>query len=237
MPQTTAAASCESCHGPAIDWIEKHNRKTISRSARVEKGTTMGMVHPENIHMSLKACYECHVIGDEQLVNMAGHPALSDGFEILSWYSGEVKHNFLVDEWGTRKAHTEAMRAISIARQRMLFLNGKLLHLSFTLKASACSSDPPVDKTGAFIRLSTGRYTYGVQHAIELNRLTKDLRMILKSVSISQFSDASAIVRGGGSALRRETARNWMRLPHRSCGSQRNFVKKTMVAVLVPSTE
>lgn len=196
VPQTTAAVSCESCHGPAIDWIEEHNRKTLSRRARVETGTELGMIHPENIHLTSKACYECHVIDDEQLVNMAGHPALSDGFEILSWYSGEVKHNFLIDDGGVRKSHSKTTQAIPIARERMLYLNGKLLHLSFTLKAIACSSDPPVDKEGDFIRLSTGRYTYSVQHAIELKRLTEDLRMILKVVSISEFSDALAIVRG-----------------------------------------
>ncbi len=196
VPQTTASVSCESCHGPAIDWIEEHNRKTLSRSARVETSTEMGMRHPGNIHLSSKACYECHVIDDEQLVNMAGHPALSDGFEILSWYSGEVKHDFLVDDGGVRKSHSKVMQDIPMARQRMLYLNGKLLHLSYTLKAIASSHDPPVDKDGNFIRISTGRYTYSVQHAIELKRLTEDLRMILKEVSVPQFSDALAIIRG-----------------------------------------
>ncbi len=196
VPQTTAAVSCESCHGPAIDWIEEHNRKSLSRSARVETGTKMGMLHPENIHLSSKACYECHVIDDEQLVNMAGHPAISDGFEILSWYSGEVKHNFLVNDGGSRKSHSKVMQDLPGARQRMLFLNGKLLHIAYTLKAIASSQDPPVDKDGKFIRLSTGRYTYSVQHTIELKRLKEDLRMILNVVSVPQFTDTLAIVRG-----------------------------------------
>ncbi len=222
VPQTTAGVSCESCHGPAIDWIEEHNRKTLSRSARVETGTRMGMVHPENIHLSSKACYECHVIDDEQLVNMAGHPAISDGFEILSWYSGEVKHNFLVNEGGVRKGHSKAQQDIPLARQRMLFLNGKLLHLSYTLRAIASSHDPPVDKSGNFIRLSTGRYTYSVQHAIELKRLTEDLRMILKNVSVSQFTDALAIVRGlsletGNSKELEEASASIMTLSEKFC--------------------
>lgn len=196
VPQTTAGVSCESCHGPAIDWIEEHNRKSLSRSARVETGIKMGMAHPENIHLISKACYECHVIDDEQLVNMAGHPAISDGFEVLSWYSGEVNHNFLVNDGGVRKSHSKTIQAIPIARQRMLYLNGKLLHLAFSLKAVASSSDPPVDKEGEFIRLSNGRYTYSVQHAIEIKRLTEELRSAIKLLSIPQFADALAIMRG-----------------------------------------
>lgn len=197
VPQTTSAVGCESCHGSAIDWIEDHNNKGFSREQRVTVSTEKGMAHPENIGMVSRSCYECHVIDDEQLVNMAGHPAISDDFEILSWYSGEVKHNFLVSKSGSsRKSHTDDLQPIPQERKRMLYLNGKLLHLAYSLKAVACSQDAPVDKKGDFIRLSNGRYTFAVQHALEIDRITKDLRMVLKKLSIPQYADALAIVRG-----------------------------------------
>ena len=97
--QTTTAVTCESCHGGAVDWIEEHNQKSISRAQRVESSLALGMGHPESILSVSRSCFECHIVDDEQLVNHAGHPALTEGFELLSWYSGEVKHNFSCVEW------------------------------------------------------------------------------------------------------------------------------------------
>lgn len=197
VAQTTEAVSCESCHGGGAGWIEEHNRKSLSRSERVDYSTRLGMAHPDSIHAITKTCYECHVVDDEQLVNMTGHPAISDDFEFLSWYSGEVKHNFLVQKAGKKtKSHTDTLQEISQTRKRMLYLAGKLHHLSHTLKAIARTKDAPVDKKGDFVRLENGRYTFGVQHALVIDQLKKDLEAVQKKTSISEFTQALVIVRG-----------------------------------------
>mgnify|MGYP003640095454 CR=1 FL=1 len=197
IPQPTAGISCESCHGAAFDWIDEHYRKSLSRDRRVSSSVELGMIHPDSVSAMTKTCYECHVIDDEQLVNLAGHPAVSEQFEFLSWYSGEVTHNFLVQVAGKSvKSHSDVLQPISANRQRMLFLTGKLQHLSFSLRALARAKDPPVDLKGNFIRLPDGSYTYGVQHAMVIRNLQKDFKEIVNCVPIPQFSRALALLRG-----------------------------------------
>lgn len=193
--QTTAAVSCESCHGGAEQWIDVHNSKSRSRGERVEKAIALGMNHPASSFAVAKGCVECHVIDDEQLVNRAGHPALSEGFEVLSWYSGEVKHNFLVAREGKPlKSNGREAQPIAPAHQRMLFLTGKLLQLSQSLHALAGSVDAPVDKAGRLVRLPNGRPTYGVQHARTIARLTQEIRQLPATVDIPEFTRALGIM-------------------------------------------
>ena len=192
--QTTAAVSCESCHGSADKWIDEHNRKSLARSTREHTSMSHGMNHPCSIVDISRSCYECHVIDDEQLVNKAGHPAMSRGFEILSWYSGETNHNFMVQKPGRNlKSHSSSLQPIPQARKRMLFLTGKMLHLSQSLKAMSTARDAPVDKSGTFIRLANGKYTYGVQHGIEVQRLLKEIQQIQLKVGIPEYARILAL--------------------------------------------
>lgn len=193
-PQPTEAVSCESCHGEAQDWIDVHNRKSLSHAGRVSQSAEHGMIHPQSIAAMVKSCYGCHVVDDEQLVNMAGHPAISDGFEFLSWYSGEVKHNFLVDRGGAVKSHSAEPQPIPHSRRRMLYLTGKLVHLAQTLQAMSRATDPPMDREGKFIRLDNGRYTFAVQHALELKRIRRDMEDVLHRTPIPEYRDALALL-------------------------------------------
>ncbi len=193
--QTTSAVSCESCHGGAEQWIDIHNSKSLSRSERISKASVLGMNHPATVFATAKACFECHVVDDEQLVNKAGHPALSDNFELLSWYSGEVKHNFLVTAEGKPiKNNSHDAQPIPAARKRMIFLTGKLLHLAHSLCAVGCSNDAPVTKDGKLVRLPNGRPTYAVQHAQTVQRLTKEMRELQSKLAIPEYAQALALV-------------------------------------------
>ncbi len=196
-PQPVEAISCESCHGEGFHWIDEHYKKSISRSQRIERSEELGMAHPANLFKMTATCYECHVIDDEQLVNQAGHPALSEDFELFSWYAGEVAHNYLVSEAGkATKVHTDEMQPLAQPHKRMLYLTGKLQHVAFTLRAIARAKDAPVDRKGEFIVLPDGNYTFAVQHAIELRKLEIDLKQVLKRVSIPQFTKTIAVLRG-----------------------------------------
>lgn len=192
--QTTTAVSCESCHGGASDWIDLHNSKSRPRPERIAQAAAHGMQHPSSVLAAAQSCYECHVIDDEQLVNQTGHPALSDGFELVSWYSGEVKHNYLVSKPGKAvKTNVEEPQAVPAARKRLLFLTGKLLHLSHSLAAIARSTDAPVDKAGKLVRLPNGRPTYAVQHALVVQQLLKEMRELHGKLSIPQYAQALAL--------------------------------------------
>lgn len=202
VPQTTAGVSCESCHTAAAPWIEIHNSRGTSRQSRVDESLALGMAHPASILAVSKSCFECHVVDDEQLVNQAGHPALSVDFEILSWYSGEVNHNFLIERGsGGLKKHANELQPIPITRKRMLYLNGKLLHLAYLLQGIAGANDAPVDRQGKFVILENGQYTYAVQLAREVKRLEGDLGAIVERTTLSEFVEALALVR----SLRFET--------------------------------
>tara|TARA_R110002049_G_scaffold214120_2_gene385629 strand:- start:17 stop:955 length:939 start_codon:yes stop_codon:yes gene_type:complete len=195
--QITAGVSCESCHGGARDWIDEHNRKSLTRGERVQISRDRGMVHPSSLVDVAKGCFECHVVDDEQLVNRGGHPAMSDDFELYSWYSGEVRHGFLIqNSEKSVKSHTEELQPIPEARKRMMFVCGKLLHLGHTLRALALCSDPPVDKSGLPIRLKSGAYTMGVQHAMTARSLISDLERIQSMVEIPQINTALGVVAG-----------------------------------------
>lgn len=221
--QTTMAVSCESCHGGAIDWIEEHNRKHVSRQSRVDASVALGMSHPESILSISKSCFECHVVDDEQLVNHAGHPAVSDGFEILSWYSGEVKHNFLVGGSASSvKTHVSDPQPIPQERKRMLYLNGKLVHLAYLLQSLARATDAPVDRNGEFIRLPNGDFTYAVQLARAIKRVECDLEDALHFVAVPEYDEALALIRSirletGKEAELREASATVFRLAELFC--------------------
>lgn len=189
--QITAGVSCESCHGGARDWIDEHNRKSLTRTERVRVACDRGMLHPQSLVEVANGCFECHVVDDEVLVNRGGHPALSKGFELCSWYAGEVKHEFLVQEPGhSVKSHTDEPQSIPMERKRLMYVSGKMLHLGHTLRAISLSSDAPVDKNGKPIRLANGEYTFGVQHAVVAQSLIRDLEKIQSRVPIPELSDA-----------------------------------------------
>lgn len=220
--QTTIAVSCESCHTEAAPLIEEHNRKGVSRQSRIDTSLELGMAHPASVNAISKSCYECHVIDDEQLVNQAGHPAVSEGFEILSWYSGEVNHNFLIERGSGLKKHANDLQPISQERRRMLYLNGKLLHLGYLLRGLSSAEDAPVDRKGKFLTLENGKYTYAVQLARELKRIETDMDRIIHRVSIPQYVEALALLRslvletGNGRELR-EASEELFRLSEDFC--------------------
>ena len=105
--------SCESCHGGAKEWLDLHNiadrrepgDTPAKRSERVAKSIAAGMLYPDQIHQVAENCYSCHIVTDEKLVNVGGHPPGSTDFELASWAAGEVRHNFFLSK-GTKNAET-----------------------------------------------------------------------------------------------------------------------------------
>ena len=53
------------------------------------------MNNPHNIYLIARQCYDCHTVPNERLVNVGGHLAGSQDFELVAWSQGMVRHNFL----------------------------------------------------------------------------------------------------------------------------------------------
>lgn len=134
-----AGISCESCHGPAANWVDLHNdyggkdvkkdQETAEHKAkRFKDAEAGGMLRPENVYNVAQNCFQCHTVPNEKLVEVGGHKAGSD-FELVSWSQGEVRHNFQRGAGKNAEATPE--------RKRVLYVVGRLLDLEYGLRGVA----------------------------------------------------------------------------------------------------
>ncbi len=77
--------SCESCHGPAENWLRSHTRTDYSRADR----TAAGMRDLQNLYVRANTCVACHQNVDADILK-AGHPELI--FELDGQSVAEPKH-------------------------------------------------------------------------------------------------------------------------------------------------
>jgi hypothetical protein len=83
--QISEGVSCESCHGPAENWIRSHTRKDYTRADR----TAAGMRDLQNLYVRANTCVACHQNVDTDILK-AGHPELI--FELDGQSVAEPKH-------------------------------------------------------------------------------------------------------------------------------------------------
>lgn len=125
-----SGVSCESCHGASKDWVNIHNDRTVDRMKRLTEASSKGMYNTEDIYQIAQNCYQCHSVGDEKLVNVGGHKAGSDNFEIVKWSQGMVRHNFV-------RGNNTTNAKSSINRLRVMFVTGAMLDLEYALRGVA----------------------------------------------------------------------------------------------------
>ena len=83
--KVSEGVSCESCHGPAGNWIRAHTRADYTRADR----TAAGMSDLQNLYVRANTCVACHQnVADDIL--KAGHPELI--FELDGQSVAEPKH-------------------------------------------------------------------------------------------------------------------------------------------------
>ena len=188
-PKALAGVSCESCHGAAENWLEAHQNfgakgaliaeETVAhRQQRYSDCDSAGMVRVGRVHAMAAQCLSCHVINDEELVDLAGHP---DGmaFELLAWSQGEVRHNFV------RGAGENA--SASLGRKRMLFIAGQMQTMNFSLRALASA-----EGGGSFEEQNTQR----VLSAIETLQAMAKLVYLPELETVLEGSDQWDIAAG-----------------------------------------
>jgi hypothetical protein len=142
--RSTNGISCESCHGAGQDWAKTHGdygegftKATESaehRRQRRAEAILAGMIMGDNLHALGSACYQCHVVTDEKLVNVGGHPPSSEGFNLLTWSQGEVRHTMLQLDY---KDNPEAPPA----HRRRLYVIGLILEVEFGFRAVAQATE------------------------------------------------------------------------------------------------
>ena len=142
--------SCESCHAPAKNWVDVHNKQqglaegaTIkwgegreesleNHKARMKSSVTAGMLHPSMLYEIASNCLGCHVVPNEAVVNRGGHLAGSIDFDLVAWSQGEVRHNFLGGSSGSEHGRNALA---SPEKQRMMFIIGCLVDLEHTTRS------------------------------------------------------------------------------------------------------
>ncbi|MBW3542498.1 MAG: cytochrome c family protein [Planctomycetes bacterium] len=165
--QAISGVSCESCHGAAggeEGWLNQHpvygpnfttreDETAEHRQMRIARIEAAGMVRPANIYEMARTCYQCHLVGSEELV-AAGHRIDSSLFEVVSWLHGEVRHNYFVDPEKNAAAPTLWMQdtgGTPDQRKRLMYVAGVLADLEMSLRSRAAARSP------AYIASISGR--------------------------------------------------------------------------------
>ena len=146
-----AGVSCESCHGPARDWVSLHGgygvpEADFQKAARLETAahqtkriadsTAAGMRRSSHVYELAATCFGCHTVPNEEIVNRGGHSTGGD-FELVAW-SGRIRHNFL-ESYRTGDGRTSAERPR--AWKRVLYVVGRALAVEHALRGVAAATE------------------------------------------------------------------------------------------------
>lgn len=143
-----------------------------------------GMIRPDMIYNLINNCYECHTIGQKDLINKTAeldepHAAGSE-FEIVSWLSGEVKHNFKNADPDNPKN-----KPFTKEEKRTLFVAGKILFAEHALRALAKASFPKSEEEDPtrFYEEMKARTEIGLGEIAEINETLEGKVPEIKTVA------------------------------------------------------
>lgn len=136
--EADSGVSCESCHGPAGDYLESHDE--VSRSQRLQ----LGMVDLEDLERRAEVCASCHYVNDRRLLS-SGHPA-GDDFDPVSRLR-EIEH------WEGGQPTAGAWRS---AYQEATAARGPVPRVRVVTQLPPPSRDTPGPTTNARGRSSRG---------------------------------------------------------------------------------
>lgn len=187
-----AGVSCESCHGPAQDWVEIHSdwgpgvdhpdgESAEHREERIRASEEAGMLRPSgDIYAVAANCFECHTVPNEELVNRGGHSTGTAAFDLLE-RTEAIRHNYLHEQWGEDLGNREP----SAERTRVMFVVGRILGYEFALRglAEATSSGRFANAMGrrvssAYRELEEVAVVAEISSVTEILGLGADLRLV-----------------------------------------------------------
>ncbi|WP_298860592.1 cytochrome c family protein [uncultured Gimesia sp.] len=200
--------SCESCHGASggkEGWLNRHQSYHNSmpipraeetpehRTARLNACDNAGMRRSSNLYDLSKSCFKCHLVGNEKLI-AAGHKSAS-AFDFVSWTSGEMKHNFLVNKSKNADAPSlwmERTGGTAENRRRMKFVVGTLVQLETALRLRAKFTNPAViPQLGGVTAAASGKLAQisAFAPAPEIQKVTTLMGPLLATLFIPQPND------------------------------------------------
>jgi hypothetical protein len=133
------------------------------------------MNNPGNLYLIAQQCLNCHTVPDEQLVNVGGHRAGSQEFELVAWSQGKVRHNFLHGGGATNAPSPPE-------RLRVMYVVGVLADLEYSLRATS---------------LATQDATYGrtcASRAAVKKQLLREIQRRINNPHVAQALEAVATV-------------------------------------------
>jgi hypothetical protein len=195
-----SGVSCESCHGPAADWLKSHGEyhdgmtfKSLEqlradrekesgdhRAARLASIGKAGMVRPAEIHSLAANCLDCHIVNNDKLI-AAGHKTASS-FELVSWSGGEVRHNFFMDKDKNAAAPSAWMAETgrsAAQRDRIKFAVGALSQIEMAFRRRAEAKSPVViPQYGGLIAAGNGKLAQLVAFAGALPEIPQAMGIV-----------------------------------------------------------
>ena len=166
-----AGVSCESCHNSAggeQGWLNRHgvygppgtrreDETQEHRKQRVQFCKQAGQLRSDALYDLVKRCFECHVVGDEELID-AGHRT-GDNFEFFTYMQGEARHNFILDKRANAEVSTlwldHSPNHTTQGRKRVMLLLGQMVDIEVSLKNLANASEENELTDAMFDRLET----------------------------------------------------------------------------------
>ena len=146
-----AGVTCESCHGPALDWVDVHNDYGVAgsdrqaaaraetpehRTERVANSLAAGMRRPSQLYEVAANCFGCHTVPNEEIVNVANHTTGGE-FELVERSYGDIRHNFL-ESLKTGDGTINAERPPEW--KRLMYVVGRALDFEYSLRGVAAAS-------------------------------------------------------------------------------------------------
>ncbi|MGL4514900.1 MAG: cytochrome c family protein [Lacipirellulaceae bacterium] len=191
-----SGVSCESCHGPALDWIEVHaeygpgvTRQTESpdhRAQRRDAAIALGMNNPSNVYLIARQCLDCHTTPNEDLVDIGQHPAGSANFDFVAWSQGMVRHNFVRSDGVTNEPSGPE-------RLRVMHVVGVMADLEYSLRAVS-----EVSGAGLFAKTAAERAARRKQALWDLQRRLDHPLLLPALAAVSEVE----LKLGNGDAIR-----------------------------------
>ena len=191
--------SCESCHGASRDWLSVHNdyggptataesESEAHRKKRLKTSAKYGMNNTRDLYSIAMNCYSCHMVPNEELVNVGGHKAGTAEFELVRYSQGQVRHNFLRSNGTVNEKPT-------IDRLRMMYLVGKIADLEFSTRATSIATEVNTyGKTAANRAAASAIKLYELQKKLQNEQIQRVLDAFTKAqLHTNQFDSLNEI--------------------------------------------
>ena len=205
--EEVTAVDCETCHGPGAGWVDVHSsfgsrdgepirsaadESPEHRQQRVRQSLRKGWRSPTHSTVKLvNQCFVCHRGPDEEIVNDGGHVAGSK-IDLVSWLSGEIRHNFQRTGQGENAP-------LSPERRRVLHVVGRALDVEHGIRGlrEAFNDGPFLDGMKERIERSLG----------ELEKVSAKVRIDEVREIIRLAKSVPRVPGGGNRASARSVAR------------------------------